>query len=207
MKEFVLKYGNTKCYLIKGTAKNILIDTDWAGTLPLFFKELGKQKLKIQDIDYLFITHYHPDHMGIAQNLVDYGVNLVVLDTQIKYIHQSDYIFQRQPKLKFKPIDDKKIILLKVKNSKSFLKRCGIAGKILSTPGHSNCSVSYILDNGEAFVGDLYPIEQVALYNNPTITNSWKKLINNNVKIVHFAHYNDEILSNYYEYIVNLKKM
>lgn len=187
-----LKYGNTKTYLIQGIKNNILIDTDWAGTLPKFFKALGEQNLKVQDIDYLFITHYHPDHMGLAQELINYGVKLVVMDSQLKYIHQSDYIFKRQKKINFKPIDNNQILVLPIAKSRNFLKECGIAGEILSTPGHSDCSVSYVLDNGEAFVGDLYPIEQVALYDDITLTESWKKLKEANVKIVHFAHYNDE---------------
>lgn len=187
-----LKYGNTKCYLIQGIKKTILIDTDWAGTLPNFFRELGEHNLKIQDINYLFITHYHPDHMGIAQNLVDYGIKLVVLDSQLKFFHQSDYILERQKRKNFEPINDKQIILLPIAESRKFLKDCGINGEIISTPGHSDCSVSYIMDTGEAFVGDLYPLEQVALYNNPALTRSWENLRKENVDLIHFAHYSDE---------------
>lgn len=194
----MLKYGNTKCYLVQGTKKNILIDTDWAGTLLKFFKSLGEHNLKVQDIDYLFITHYHPDHMGLAQDLMNYGIKLVVLDTQLKYIHQSDYIFKRQ-KVQFKSINDKEIVVLPVTKSRNFLRKCGIDGEILSTPGHSECSVSYILDNGEAFVGDLYPMEQVALYDNPVLTKSWRKLKQANIKIIHFAHYPDEKIADYPE--------
>ena len=89
----MLKYGNTKCYLVQGTKKNILIDTDWAGTLLKFFKSLGEHNLKVQDIDYLFITHYHPDHMGLAQDLMNYGIKLVVLDTQLKYILKIYFLY------------------------------------------------------------------------------------------------------------------
>ncbi|MRN07143.1 MBL fold metallo-hydrolase [Lactobacillus sp. 0.1XD8-4] len=187
-----LKYGNTNCYLIQGRKKNILIDTDWAALLPNFFRLLGERKLKVQNIDYLFVTHYHPDHMGIAQNLIEYGVKLVVLDSQVNYIHQSDYIFKRQVNSKFKPIDDSQVLHLSITQSRKFLKDCGINGEILSTPGHTNCSISIVLDSGEAFVGDLYPYDQVSLYDNPILTESWKKLQEANVKIVHFAHYADE---------------
>lgn len=197
VKVIKIKYGNTKCYLIQGTKKTILIDTDWAGTLSRFFKKLGEYDLKVQNIDYLFITHYHPDHMGLAQVLADYGIKLVVLDSQLKYIHQSDYIFERQRNSEFEPIKDKQVLVLPIIKSRKFLKKCGIDGEILSTPGHSNCSVSYILDNGEAFVGNLYPIEQVAWYDNPVLTKSWEKLKYANVKKVHFAHYADEIISDW----------
>ena len=35
------------------------------------------------------------------------------------------------------------------------LARVGIAGEIVPTPGHSDDSVSLVLDSGEAFTGDL----------------------------------------------------
>lgn len=184
-----LKYGNTKCYLLKGTNKNLLIDTDWAGTLPKFFQELGRKKLKVQDIDYLLITHYHPDHMGLATDLMNLGISLVVLDCQTAYIHQSDYIFQKENNSDFQPINDKHIHKLNLVDSRHFLSECGILGTILSSPGHSADSISLVLDSGEAFVGDLYPQEQVPLYNNKVLSNSWKKLISHGATFIYFAHY------------------
>lgn len=92
-----------------------------------------------------------------------------------------------------------KCYLVQGTKSRNFLRKCGIDGEILSTPGHSECSVSYILDNGEAFVGDLYPMEQVALYDNPVLTESWRKLKQANIKIIHFAHYPDEKIADYPE--------
>ena len=184
-----LKYGNTKCYLLKGTNKNLLIDTDWAGTLPKFFQELGRKKLKVQDIDYLLITNYHPDHMGLATDLMNLGISLVVLDCQTAYIHQSDYIFQKENNSDFQPINDKHIHKLNLVDSRHFLSECGILGTILSSPGHSADSISLVLDSGEAFVGDLYPQEQVPLYNNKVLSNSWKKLISHGATFIYFAHY------------------
>ena len=37
-----LKYGNTNTYFLQGTCGSILIDTDYAGTMPAFYKELKK---------------------------------------------------------------------------------------------------------------------------------------------------------------------
>lgn len=187
-----LKYGNTKCYLLKGTKKNLLIDTDWAGTLPKFFHELGRKKLTAKGINYLLITHYHPDHMGLAADLMKLGIHLVVPDCQRAFIHQSDYIFYKENNQHFQPIDDNYIQELPLSNSRHFLENCGIAGTILSTPGHSNDSISLVLDSGEAFVGDLYPQEQVPLYDDETLRQSWKKLIIQGAKFIYFAHYKNE---------------
>lgn len=38
----ILKYGKTNTFLITSGNSSILIDTDWAGTLPMFFKEIKK---------------------------------------------------------------------------------------------------------------------------------------------------------------------
>jgi glyoxylase-like metal-dependent hydrolase (beta-lactamase superfamily II) len=39
--------------------------------------------------------------------------------------------------------------------SRAVLERIGLAGEILSTPGHSDDSISLLLDDGSAFTGDL----------------------------------------------------
>lgn len=192
-----LKYGHTKCYLIQGAKKTILIDTDWAGTLTKFFRSLGEHKLRVQEIDYLFITHYHPDHMGLAQTLVDYGCQLVVLPSQVNYLHQADTIFARQGGLQFEPINDQQILRLPFQQSRAFLAACGLRGQIIRTPGHSQDSVSYVLDDGAAFVGDLYPLEQVPLYHDPALTQSWQKLRAAQVKVVHYAHYPDQRITDW----------
>ena len=52
-------------YVIKGTEKNVLIDTGDANTIEDTKNELKKAGLTIQDIDYIFVTHCeHPDHSG-----------------------------------------------------------------------------------------------------------------------------------------------
>lgn len=190
-----LKYGHTKCYLLHGTSKSLLIDTDWSGKLPAFYHALGEKSLRAQDINYLLITHYHPDHMGIAANLTNIGIKLIVMDCQQNYIHQSDHIFYKDNDSSFQPIDDQKVKVIKSNQSREFLASCGIPGAIISTPGHTNDSISLILDNGDAFVGDLYPQNQVPLYNNPVLTNSWQKLQDNGASLIHFAHYADESIT------------
>lgn len=66
----VLKYGITNTYLLN---KRVLIDCDWTSTLPAFFKTAKKEGIDCKDIDYVLITHFHPDHMGIAQELHELG--------------------------------------------------------------------------------------------------------------------------------------
>lgn len=44
-----VKYGNTKTYLIKNGSDSILIDTDWARTLPMFFRKIKSLGIKLSD--------------------------------------------------------------------------------------------------------------------------------------------------------------
>lgn len=48
-----LKYGNTNTFFSHGTKGNLLVDTDYAGTLPLFYKEIKRQNISLKDITYV----------------------------------------------------------------------------------------------------------------------------------------------------------
>ena len=48
-----LKYGNTNTFLIRGISGNLLVDTDYAGMLPLFYKEIKKHNIGLNDINYV----------------------------------------------------------------------------------------------------------------------------------------------------------
>ena len=48
-----LKYGNTNTFFVRGTVGNLLIDTDYAGTLPAFYRAIKEHDIKICDIDYV----------------------------------------------------------------------------------------------------------------------------------------------------------
>ena len=126
-----IKYGNTNCYYIKGKKGSLLIDTDWAGTFNAFCKKI--KELNIDKIDYLLITHFQPDHMGIAQDIIEMGTKLLLIDVQKDYIHTSDHIFEKNKNVKFKPIQTNYTII-SCKESREFLKNIGIDGEIIHTP-------------------------------------------------------------------------
>lgn len=190
-----LKYGNTNTFFIRGTSGNLLIDTDYAGTLPLFYKELKKNTIGSDDITYVLATHYHPDHIGLIGELMELGIKLLLLDTQIEYVHFSDEIFGRDKGAKYMPINEKEALFLKCEESRAFLHSMGIEGEILSTPSHSNDSISLVLDNGLCFVGDLEPIDYLAAYEkNTRLEDDWKLIMRYNPKIIFYAHANEKIL-------------
>ena len=190
-----LKYGNTNTYLIHGTIGNLLIDTDYAGTLPAFFRAIKEHNIKVCDIDYVLATHYHPDHIGLVSELMEQNVKLLLLDIQVPYIHFADGIFARDKRLGYTPIEPEHATIIHFEESRAFLKSTGINGEIISTPSHSVDSISLILDSGDCFVGDLEPMEYLAGYDqNEKLKSDWDKIIHYNPKVIHHAHANKKIL-------------
>ena len=195
MKIYELKYSNTNTYLIEGSKGKLLFDTGWAGTFPLFCQSCGAIHIPVQDIDCLLISHFHPDHCGIAQEIADKGATIVAMDVQKDYIHSSDAIFEKEKRNRFFPVNDSKVRFVNCKDSRDFLKEIGIDGEIIHTPGHSNDSVSLMLDSGELFVGDLNPLYELELHKGTRIGESWDKLLALKPKKIYYGHAKTAILS------------
>ena len=190
-----LRYGNTNTFFVRGVSGGILIDTDYAGTLPLLYKQLKKNNIQLNDITYILATHYHPDHIGLMSELMDLGVNLLLIDIQVEYVHFSDEIFSRDTRFKYKPIDSKKAIVITCRESRDFLADMGIYGEIISTPSHSEDSISVILDNGDCIVGDLEPISYLDAYDdNLKLKKDWEHISNFEPKKILYAHANEKIM-------------
>ena len=183
-----LNYSKTNTYLIEGDSGKLLFDTGWAGTLHDFCSVMGELSIPVQSIDYILISHFHPDHMGIAQQIANMGPVIVVADVQKDYIHSSDSIFEKETGTDFIPIEDTGLVFVDIKDSRDFLARIGISGQIMHTPGHSDDSISLCLDNGTMFVGDLNPLYELDLHKNTQIGNSWEKILALNPDVIYYGH-------------------
>ena len=184
-----LKYSKTNTYLINGKKGSLLFDTGWAGTFPQLCRVLGENKLKLQDISYLLISHFHPDHMGIAQEIANNGVTIAVADVQAGYIHSSDNIFDKENNSDFIPIDDSSVRVVKISESRSFLAELGISGEIIHTSGHSDDSISLWREKERAlFVGDLNPLYELDMHKGTQIEESWNELLKLKPKTVYYGH-------------------
>ena len=126
-----LKYGNTNTYFIRGAKGSVLLDTDYAGTLQMFYKEIKKNGISLKDITYILATHYHPDHMGLVGELVSMGVKFLVMDTQVLNLHFSDEIFSRDKTLRIclpSPKTKPKLSLVRI--AESSLLRWALTGRL-----------------------------------------------------------------------------
>ena len=190
-----LRYGNTNTFFIPGAGSGLLVDTDWAGTLPLFFKAIKTAGIEMKAITTLLVTHYHPDHMGLAGELQRLGVKLLVVDVQRLFVHASDEIFARDKHLSYRAVDESAAAVISCAESGDVLKGLGIDGEILHTPSHSEDSVSLVLDDGSCLVGDLEPLAYLAGYDeNPALKSDWEQLMRRHPKRILYAHANEQKL-------------
>jgi glyoxylase-like metal-dependent hydrolase (beta-lactamase superfamily II) len=148
-------YDSTNYYVVATDAPRLLIDVGFPGTMPKLLGALRRVGIALGSIPYLLATHYHPDHAGLAQELKGAGLRLVALDVQRAAIPRlGRYV---KPAMGYHEIALHDNIYLAAGESRAFLRRIGLAGEIIATPGHSDDSVTLILDGGAAFTGDLTP--------------------------------------------------
>ena len=74
-------------YLFNIDNTHILIDAgmNFPNWKRIFFSELQKLNLSIKDIDYLIITHDHPDHVGLMQEIKHENPNIQLLMHEITH--------------------------------------------------------------------------------------------------------------------------
>ena len=157
------------------------------GTFPQLLANLKRADVALADIPYLIVTHYHPDHAGIVEEVKAAGVRLVVIEPQrdaIDYMHQN-YI---KPDSPFIPICLDNNLYVTLHESRSFLKDAGFNGEIIAAPGHSDDSVSLVFDDGNAFVGDLTLPMMADDENRDVVLASWQRLRNLHVETLYAGH-------------------
>lgn len=188
-----LKYGNTNTFYLAGSRGGLLIDTDYAGTLPAFFTAIKENRISVQDIAYVLATHYHPDHIGLISELTALGVRLLLIDVQRDSVHASDAIFAREKHLRYTPVDETQAVCISCAESRAFLRSLGLMGEIISTPSHSRDSISLITDSGDCFVGDLEPYEYLAAYDeNEPLRQDWARILSFRPRRIYYAHANEK---------------
>lgn len=167
-------YDSTNYYVLGPDRARLLIDVGMPGTFPRLLANLRWKDVPLASVRCLLATHYHPDHAGIAQELKRAGVRLIVLDVQRPAVTALNAFMQRRgPCAEITHHDN---VDLRIDESRAFLAQLGIAGQIVATPGHSDDSVTLVLDDGAAFTGDLTPPGFAPDASRAAVDLSWRKL-------------------------------
>lgn len=146
-------YRSTNFWVVSAGQSRLLIDLGWPGMFGVLKANLQRADIPLAEITHGFATHYHIDHAGAAQDLKNAGMRLVVAEEQISAI---DLMTQHiKPTDQYTPIRTDDNLIVRCAESRALLASLGMHGQLVHTPGHSDDSVTVLLDSGEAFTGDL----------------------------------------------------
>lgn len=169
-----IRYKSTNCYF-SDTGNGLLVfDAGWPNTYREYKDGLKEQGYQVKAIRWLIVSHFHIDHAGLAGWLAENGVQFIVFKNQIDAIDEMESLIARK-NLAYQKLDRAKIIVMEIAESREWLKSIGISGQVLRTNGHGEQSISLLLDDGVAFIGDLAPGNMLA-DDDVKSKNSWRLL-------------------------------
>ena len=210
-----VKLGWTRCYLLPCTGGYLLIDTDYARYFRPFEKKLAGLGIAISDIKYLLLTHHHDDHAGFAAELVRSGECRVIAHRDaVRPLQRGEsegtYSFvNRRSRIaltlygllhkeyNFPPLTLTERDIVIDGDYDGLLKGIGVDGVILHTPGHTQDSISVLLADGSAFVGDaaMNFLWWTGIGHRPIVVEdihtayaSWRKLRERGASVVYPSH-------------------
>ena len=179
-------YRSTNYWVISAGRSRVLVDLGWPGTMGTMRANLARADIPLEDIHYGLATHYHIDHAGLAQELKNAGVPLLMIDVQVPFVQLMKRHVKDQDR--FTEIAMEGNVIISVSESRALLHRVDIAGEILHTPGHSEDSVSLLLDDGRAFTGDLTDPTMIGAEDPDVVRASWRRLKERGATHVYAGH-------------------
>lgn len=161
MKIFQIKLSFSNAYLISGR-KTAIVDTGMPGEEMKILRAAERAGIKTNDISLILHTHGHVDHAGSTAALA----KILGVPTAV---HSADEGMMRAGRMSpLTPLRLESRMILPLVNrpfppvvsdlfvDDSFdLSDFGVEGRILPTPGHTAGSISVLLPDGAAVVGDV----------------------------------------------------
>ncbi len=179
-------YRSTNFWVVSAGTNRILVDLGWPGKAGALFANLERMGVPRAEIRYGLATHYHIDHAGAAQDLKLQGIPLLVMEEQVHAIPlMTQWI---KPGDAYTAVTTHDNVVVPTSESRALLAGLGIAGEILHTPGHSDDSVSLLLDIGCAFTGDLTREAMVSAEDPAVVARSWNLLRDRGVTTIYPGH-------------------
>lgn len=160
-----LGLGFSDAFLVKDNG-TILVDTGINVSKEKYLELFAQMGVAPAEIGLIVISHGHADHYGNAHILKEItGASILCHKNAVKTLQTGrdapiiprnelgasvfKLIKNHLPKA-VKPVEPDVIM-----DENFDLAPYGVAGKIIHTPGHSECSISVILDSDQAIVGDI----------------------------------------------------
>jgi hydroxyacylglutathione hydrolase len=205
--------GRSNVFLLTNGVKNILIDTGAAFMWRRLVKRL--EQLNIKHIDYLILTHTHFDHAANSARIKEkYNPQIIVHKDEASYLESGENVLIKGTNLftrvivgllakrflsaaRFEPCRYDFLV-----DSVYDLNEIEFNAFIMHTPGHTSGSVSIIIDNEVAIVGDaMFGIFKWSVFppyaaDINQMINSWGRLLETNCQVFLPGHgsANDRLL-------------
>jgi len=182
------RYKSTNCFLAQSSNDDRLlaIDAGWPCSLYEYAAALKSTGHHFDQIAWAIVTHFHMDHAGLLGEFIQKGIHCIIFENQEEAIDPMEKMILRNYK-KYRNIVRERLVKVKAEGSRAFFEKIGIRGEVLLTPGHSPDSITFISDEHEAAIGDLYPIDLV-MPDDTVSMRSWERIREKKVKIVYPSH-------------------
>jgi glyoxylase-like metal-dependent hydrolase (beta-lactamase superfamily II) len=185
----VIRSHGALLYLIDCRDGKLLFDAGWPRSLPDLKAGMEAAGLRLSAIRFVVMSHAHMDHAGLMQKLKRYcGARLLVHEKQRSSLAELNRFFERKPDPEYEPVRIDETDVVVGTPNRGILESLGISGELLETPGHSDDSVSLLLDGGEAFTGDLTRPDMATEEQRGAVRASWQVLLDHRAAWVFPGH-------------------
>lgn len=191
-----VRLGKANAYFVIGENRVLLVDTGTRGSEKKILRFLEDLGLSPSNIELIIITHTHYDHAGSAKALKDMtGAGIAVHQDEANCLREGYGGFPKGTSLLTRAVSWVGTTLGKrvgrygavspdsTVGERFGLEEYGINGYILPTPGHTSGSISVIVQDKFAIVGDtLFNVFRKSLFppfadDRDELLRSWKKLL------------------------------
>lgn len=191
METYCISIKHANCYLVKVNDYYVAIDAGWPGYINKYKEALKTFNIKPESIKYLVVTHFHPDHAGLIEDIKKLGISFILFEHQLPYIRVMENMCRNDRS--YIPLDMSSNIVLSIDESEIFFTENNIPAQAIITTGHSDDSISMVFKDGSAFIGDLYPPDLV-MEDDEKSMQSWHDLKLKGAKTIYPAHGNPYML-------------
>jgi glyoxylase-like metal-dependent hydrolase (beta-lactamase superfamily II) len=206
-----VQMGSCAVFVIRGEGGYVLVDAGNRGWENKLFRNLAKNGVSPEEISLIVVTHVHYDHVGALsavkdrcgcpvavhkkeRSILESGLSVLPAGTNPfadAVLHMGDRLVERGV-FGFKPVKADVIV-----EGETALQPFGVDGVIVPTPGHTAGSISVLLPDHTAFVGDTvmtfpgipgFPVYPPFADDPGALLDTWEMLLNRDVRRLHQAH-------------------
>ena len=219
MKPMIIPLSMSNIFLLPCQGGYLQVDAGYEHDYPIYRKNLSKAGVALESVRYLVLTHHHDDHAGFLNALTRDAAIAIIAHKQaeallktgkndktrgggyingfIKFVADIKMRFDPLWTLTFPPFTLREQDILLAGDDDQVLRQLGLAGRVLSTPGHCVDHIAIVLDSGEAFCGDaaasfllwagthyctVFMTDMEAAYH------SWQKMLDAGAQTIYPAH-------------------